>query len=90
MAYELVIDELTQLEHLQSKLLPVDAGLVSLPKLLLTSAQIHALQHGQPALNIAQPKAIYRLYSESNEFIGVGEVTADGRLVSKRLLQFRT
>jgi len=80
------IDELENLEDLDSVLFPVDAGLIEFPKLVLTGTQVCALQHGQPVLNIQQPSCIYRLYSELEQFIGMGEITSESKLISKRLL----
>lgn len=81
------IDELEAMENMDSVLLPVDAGLCQLPKINLLEEQVRSLHYGQPINNLQQPTNIYRLYSASEHFIGVGEVTPEKKLISKRLLK---
>ena len=73
------------------RLLPVDSLLWALDALHLLKQQADQVRQGQrPQLNplIPVPKTRrLRLYDENCRLIGVGEISADGRLVPVRLLR---
>lgn len=68
-------------------LLPVDCLLSSLPELLLEPDLARRLVNGQFG-QIASPEGpgCVRLYDLNRRFLGLGELQAEGRLVSKRLV----
>lgn len=69
------------------KLLPPDAMLYGLPRLELDAATAANLVHGRRAEAPAgQPAGKSKVYERSGQFLGVAEVTADGRLVPVRLM----
>ncbi len=85
----LTVDQLAVLESpaaRQTLLLPVDQVLAHLPKIDLPEKSAQYFCHGQPvrALNLPGP-GLARLYGEENNFLGLGEVRADGRVAPKRL-----
>ncbi len=69
-------------------LLPVDRALSGYPALTLEAAASRALRQGQrrPASAEARP-GLYRLYGPDETFLGLGEVTADGSLEPRRMMQ---
>jgi tRNA pseudouridine55 synthase len=73
--------------HRLACLLPVDCLLSSLPELLLEPDLARRLINGQFG-QIASPEArgCVRLYDLNRRFLGLGELQAEGRLVSKRLV----
>lgn len=83
------------LEELQNKkyaellscLLPVDRGILHLPKKSLVGLDVNALFHGQLInnQNFGKPGDIIRLYNEQEEFLGIGEV-CENNLKAKRLV----
>ncbi|WP_445768567.1 tRNA pseudouridine(55) synthase TruB [Rheinheimera sp.] len=66
-------------------LLPLDAGIVNMPKLLLTEQQQHRLQHGQHCQVDTADIAAIKLHGPDDSFFGVGQVE-QGVLSSRRLL----
>jgi tRNA pseudouridine55 synthase len=66
-------------------LLPLDAGIVTMPALLLTAAEQHRLQHGQSCQVEMADIAAIKLHGPDNNFFGIGQV-AQGVLTSRRLL----
>jgi tRNA pseudouridine55 synthase len=68
-------------------LLPEDALVSSLPRLDLDAAGALLLRHGQSVeRSEARTSGLARIYGPSREFLGVGEVTAPGRIVPRRLV----
>ncbi|MGI5309165.1 tRNA pseudouridine(55) synthase TruB [Rheinheimera sp. WS51] len=70
-------------------LLPVDAGLVGLSELVVSAAEQKKVQHGQNFTTDLADCAAIKLYSESRQFLGIGQVI-DGVLSSRRLLNTAT
>jgi tRNA pseudouridine55 synthase len=66
-------------------LLPIDAGLAGWPRISLSSADAGRLRTGQAVTAGAAGEGPGRLYGPAGEFLGVGDITADGRLVPRRL-----
>jgi len=88
----LTLDALAEQSHqtkdftaMDALLLPLDAGLVSMPKLLLTEAEQHRLQHGQSCEVSASDTDAIKLHSADDVFFGVGQIE-QGVLTSRRLL----
>jgi tRNA pseudouridine55 synthase len=80
--------EAMSLDERDSKLLPVDSTIVSLPRHLLNDTQAELIMHGQPIYTEKQAElGLVRLYNEQGLFLGVGEQQFD-KLVPKRLLKF--
>lgn len=83
---------LEQLEVMSSEerdrsLLPVDATLRDLPEISLDEASVHYLMQGQQVWKSGVvPAGLLRIYSESGDFLGLGERTDDGKIAPKRLL----
>ncbi|WP_027669737.1 tRNA pseudouridine(55) synthase TruB [Rheinheimera baltica] len=88
----LQLDELAETCHqstdfttMDSLLLPMDAGIVAMPKIVLTGAEQHRLQHGQSCQVTAQNITAIKLHGPDDSFFGIGEIT-DSILSSRRLL----
>jgi tRNA pseudouridine55 synthase len=74
-------------EQRVAKLLPPDALLYGLPRLELDAATAANLIHGRRAdAPAGQPAGKSKVYVRSGQFLGVVEVTSDGRLVPVRLM----
>jgi tRNA pseudouridine55 synthase len=70
-----------------AKLLPPDTLLYGLPRLDLDSGTAANLVHGRRATAPpGQPAGKSKVYDGSGRFLGVAEVTPDGRLVPVRLM----
>lgn len=68
-------------------LLPEDALVSSLPRLDLDAEGALRLRHGQSVeRSEAHTAGLARIYGPSREFLGVGEVTAPGRIEPRRLV----
>ena len=74
-------------EQRDQSLLPVDALIENLPKVLLDSDSVFYLLQGQAiwksGLNI---KGLFRLYAADGDFLGIGEQTLEGKVAPKRLV----
>jgi tRNA pseudouridine55 synthase len=66
-------------------LLPIDAGLAGWPRISLSSVEAGRLRTGQAVTAADAGEGPGRLYGPAGEFLGVGDITADGRLVPRRL-----
>lgn len=66
-------------------LLPIDAGLAGWPRISLSSIEAGRLRTGQAVTAADAGAGPGRLYGPAGEFLGVGDITADGRLVPRRL-----
>ena len=83
----LTLEQLQALENPENFLLPMDTAVEHLPILMLPEETKLALQQGKVIAEVSDAKTgLVRLYSETEGFFGVGEVMADGRLISKRLI----
>lgn len=83
------LDQLGQMAPAERNalLLPEDALVSSLPRLDLDAAGALRLRHGQfVERGEAHTAGLARIYGPSREFLGVGEVTAPGRIVPRRLV----
>ena len=74
-----------RLERLDHHLLAVDAPAASLPKLILPDNTGYYLRQGQPVMDLQVYRLgaegdMVRLFLESGDFLGVGEITDDGRV----------
>ena len=68
-------------------LLPEDALVSSLPRLDLDAAGACRLRHGRSVeRSEAHVAGLARIYGPSREFLGIGEVTAPGLIVPRRLV----
>ncbi len=82
-----VLDEIKNIDSLKSLLLPIESSVKTLPIVKLSSSAIYYLQTGQSVMVPYLPKSgIVRLYSESEQFLGVGKVLGDGRVGPERLI----
>jgi len=83
---------LPQLEELDlagrdALLLPVDALIETMPKVVLDSESAHYLKQGQAIWCAKQATgSTLRLYDDQNCFLGIGEVMLDGKIAPKRLV----
>lgn len=68
-------------------LLPVDATITDLPKVMVDDESAYYLKRGQYVWKAGfnQPGS-FRIYAESGEFIGIGEQTAEGKIAPRRLI----
>lgn len=94
---EFTLQEAVTLEQLEAaierddqgvldQLLPVDAGL-ALPKVEIASTLKSSIQQGQEvALDSVYDQGLSSIYTDETEFLGIGEVKANGRLAPKRLI----
>jgi tRNA pseudouridine55 synthase len=69
----------------------VDSPASGLPKLTLPDDSGYYVRQGQPVMDlqvyrIGQEGDMVRLFLESGEFLGVGEITDDGRVAPRRLV----
>jgi tRNA pseudouridine55 synthase len=72
---------------LDRKLISIDAALSNLPSVRLASTVSVYLCEGQAVIIPRAPTSgMLRLYAESGEFIGIGEVLEDGRVAPRRLV----
>jgi len=80
-------------ESLDSQLLHPSTAIEDWPKVELTTAQGKNLMYGQTAKTSEKPEPQVQLWVRANDqldFIGIGEVRADGTVASKRLFQLDT
>lgn len=66
-------------------LLPMDSAFADRPTVALAPEAALALAHGRRLADPAWPRGLVRLYSAEGVFLGVGEVSADGELATRRL-----
>lgn len=72
---------------LQSLLLPIDSALSAWPQLTLTESLTFYIKQGQPIIVPKAPVAgLVRLVSNQDTFLGVGEILDDGRVAPRRLV----
>ena len=74
-------------EKLDSLLLPMDIALTDFPEIRLSKDAAYYLCQGQVVTAPGLPESgRLRIYDNLNRFIGLGEVTEDGRVAPKRLI----
>lgn len=78
-------------EVLDHHLLPADAPVQALPSLSLPEQSAFYFRQGQPVMDpqvyqLGEEGDMVRVFSESDDFLGVGEITDDGRVAPKRLV----
>ena len=73
-------------EPLRERLLPPDRGLGGLPRVCLDGERARKFCGGQPVA-ASEPGApgLARVYGEEQVFLGVGELTGDGRVAPRRV-----
>ncbi len=75
-------------EALDAFLLPVDSGLQHWPLVELSAHSAYYWLHGQPVRAPGAPAfGLLRVVDEQGRFIGIGEVSDDGRLAPRRLIR---
>jgi tRNA pseudouridine55 synthase len=75
------------IEHLDNLLLPMDIALADFPEVRLSEDVAYYLCQGQAVTASGLPKSgRLRIYNNSDQFLGLGEVAEDGRLAPKRLI----
>ncbi|WP_043318968.1 tRNA pseudouridine(55) synthase TruB [Microbulbifer sp. HZ11] len=79
-------------EELDHHLLPADSPASGLPKMILSDDTGYYLRQGQPVMDLQVYRLgdegdMVRLFLESGEFLGVGEITDDGRVAPRRLVK---
>ncbi len=68
-------------------LLPIEACLPHLPRLIVSEAATFYIQQGQPVVVPSAPQSgMVRIADSEGIFLGVGELRDDGKLAPKRLL----
>ena len=81
---QLAKDDFEQLDEL---LLPMDTALADFPEVRLDEHVAHYLCQGQAVVAPGLPNEGWlRIYNDSDQFIGLGMVTGDGRVAPKRLI----
>lgn len=79
--------EAMSMEARDRSLLPVDVAIQDLPEVYLDETSVHYLLQGQQVWKAGViPSGQFRIYSQTGEFLGLGELTDDGRIAPKRLL----
>ncbi len=74
-------------EQLDNLLLPMDIALADFPEVRLSEDVAYYLCQGQAVSVSGLPKSgRLRIYNNSDQFLGLGEVADDGRLSPKRLI----
>ncbi|HEY8119664.1 MAG TPA: tRNA pseudouridine(55) synthase TruB [Methylophilaceae bacterium] len=79
--------EAMPMEVRDQNLSPVDAAIQDLPEVYLDETSVHYLMQGQQVWKAgAIPSGYFRLYSQAGDFLGLGELSDDGKIAPKRLL----
>lgn len=80
--------EAMTLEQREAALLPEDSAVQHLPAITLDDDSVFYLQQGQGVWKSGTvPEGLLRLYSEQQEFLGLGELVGDGKIAPKRLIR---
>ena len=75
------------LECLDSKLLSIDTALMYMPAVELSDSVREYLCDGQAVIVPHAPtEGMLRIYTDKNEFLGIGEVLEDGRVAPRKLV----
>lgn len=73
--------------ELKKNLLPLESMVIHYPKLQITEAMLYYMRHGNPIIVPHAPANGWcRLYSKTDEFVGVGEILPDGKVAPRRLI----
>ena len=73
---------------LRARLLPPDTALESLPRVCLNAEAGDRFRAGQEiAAELPDADGLVRVYGAGEEFMGVGLLSADGRLAPKRVFR---
>jgi len=73
---------------LDEYLLPVDTALQDLPLVQLSTSSAFYWLHGQPVRAPQAPKfGLLRVQDAEGQFIGIGEISEDGRIAPRRLIR---
>jgi tRNA pseudouridine55 synthase len=87
MALEQLQSDADAFEALDALLQPVDCALLQLPKVVLADSAVFYMLRGNAVMVSPAPaNGIVRMYSDGNEFLGIGEILDDGRVGPKRLI----
>ena len=74
--------------ELDALLLPIDSALQHWPAVRLSSDASFYVRQGQPVLVPRAPTTGWvRLYSDTEDFMGVGQIQDDGRVAPRRLME---
>lgn len=72
----------------EAALMPEDSAVLHLPALVMDDDSSFYLQQGQPVWKSGViPQGFLRLYTEQQVFLGLGELSADGKIAPKRLIR---
>lgn len=74
----------TPADTLQARLLPLDTCVAELPQCLLDAEQFRRVRHGNP-IAVTGPAGLVRI-RYGDHFLGLGEISAEGTLKSRRLV----
>jgi tRNA pseudouridine55 synthase len=75
------------LQALHQCLLPLETSVQALPAIYLSTSAAFYLRTGQAVMVMQAPaEGLVRLYSDSGQFMGIGEMLDDGRVSPRRLL----
>lgn len=75
---------------LRASLLPADRALTALPAVSVSGADTGAFANGMAVAGPAQKDpGLVRVYAANDDFVGVGELSADGRLAPRRVFRSR-
>jgi tRNA pseudouridine55 synthase len=80
--------EAMTVEQREAALLPEDSAVQHLPAITLDDNSVFYLQQGQGVWKSGvMPKGLLRLYTEQQDFLGLGELSSDGKIAPKRLIR---
>jgi tRNA pseudouridine55 synthase len=72
---------------LRQHLLPIESSVQGFPAVHLSTAATFYLRMGQPVMaSHVKTNGLIKIFSDSGEFMGIGEMLDDGRVTPKRLL----
>ncbi len=75
-------------EALDARLRPIDSAIAHWPAVTLGRDSAYYLGNGQPVVVPGAPESGWvRLYGQDERFLGMGEMTGDGRVAPRRLLR---
>ena len=81
-------EKLEGTNKLADTLLPIDSALVKLPSIELTDEEAKRIQNGLKVSRRDIPTSdMIRMYSENEEFIGIGRYSSDHQLAAKRIMR---
>ena len=78
-------------EEMDKRLLTMDSALRQLPRVELNRHVADFIREGQAVIVPHAPTSgLLRIYSDNNDFLGLGEVLDDGRVAPRRLVNIRS